>query len=182
MSTNNETWPLLERGGVRQSDLARTHPDQAEVRVPKYNGLVDPPGAEDLGRRLAEQARALAPTVVLLWEDPEDVVLGHIVARELGVPAARGYNADGLVGLVGSLPAAGRVLLLADAFRDPTAVRALRALVHQQGGEVAGTAVLLDTDALAAVVDEAGPVVSLASARARGGPVEVEAGRGNGTQ
>ena len=44
----------------------------------KYNGLADPSGAEDLARALAERLRSLDISAVVVWEDPEDVVLGHV--------------------------------------------------------------------------------------------------------
>ncbi len=57
------------------------------------------------------------------------------------------------------------MLLVADAFRDPTVVRAMRALVQQQGGVLAATAVMVETAELGAAGDDAGAVVSLVSAR-----------------
>ncbi len=160
-----KTWQLLAKGGVSRDAIAESAGEQGEGRVAKYNGLLDPSGAEDLGRELAERARAFSPTAVLIWEDPEDVVLGHVVGRELGVAVARSYNADGLVGLSGTLGSGSRVLLVADAFRDPTVVRAMRALVQQQGGVLAATAVMVETAELGAAGDDAGAVVSLVSAR-----------------
>ena len=105
--------------------------------------------------------------VGLLWEDPPDIVLGHVVARELGAIAVRSYNAEGLVELADPLPGASRVLLLTDAFREPGLARAMRAIAERHGGRVVAAAVLVETDALAAAGEAASPVVSLVSLRGR---------------
>jgi adenine/guanine phosphoribosyltransferase-like PRPP-binding protein len=129
--------------------------------IPKYNGLSDPPGAEELGRLLAERSRDAGATVVAVWEDPEDVVLGHVVGRELGLPVVRTYDADGLVGTGGPLPTAPRILLVADAVRDARVVRSARALAAREHGALVAAAVLVDSAALQSVAREAGTVVAL---------------------
>ncbi len=63
----------------------------------------------------------MAPELVLVWQDVEDVLLAHIVARELGVGVVRAYDADGV------WPTPGRFLLrpespiVTDLVRDDTA-------------------------------------------------------------
>lgn len=175
-----QTWQLLERGGVspRAGGPARREPGTDEPATEtgaqdawqpaKYNGLADPVGADTLGRTLAERARHLGVDTVLIWEEPQDIVLGQVVGRELGVPIVRSFNMDGLVGHSAPLARGDRVLLLADAFRDPATVRAMAALVEQQGAAVVGTAVLVETDALAASGGGTGQVVALVSARGDG--------------
>ncbi len=176
-------WQLLERGGLARSSEAGAGGEEAATlrtaRVPKYDGLADPTGAEELGRLLADRVREFKPTAVLLWEDPQDIVLGHVVARELGVHAVRSYNEEGLAQLVGVLPPKSRVVLLADAFREPGFVRAMSGVVEQHDGAVVGTAVLADTEALSDASEAAGPVVSLVTLR---GDERVTGEiRGNGT-
>jgi adenine/guanine phosphoribosyltransferase-like PRPP-binding protein len=146
---------LLARGGVEADEgrLGGHHP-------PKYNGLVDPAGAEELATALASRVKG-DPSVVVIWEDPEDVVLGHVVARTLGLPVVRAYNADGLVGHGAGLEAGAAVLFVADAVRDPVVVRAVRALAQRDGGSLASTAVLIETSALREAADESGHVIAL---------------------
>ena len=159
-------WRLLARGGLVGPQPEATSSEAGRpgsVALAKYNGLADPAGTEQLGRWLAERVQPFSPSLVLLWEDPEDIALGHVVARELGVRAVRGYNAEGLVELADPLPRGSRVLVLADAFRDAGLVRAMRAIVEQHGGTVAAIAVLVDTDVLATAGAPATPVVSLVS-------------------
>jgi adenine/guanine phosphoribosyltransferase-like PRPP-binding protein len=149
--SEHQAWELLRRGGTEQQDGSAT----------KYNGLADPAGAEELAGRLAGLVRDLEPTVILVWEDPEDVLLGHVVGRELSLPVVRAYNAEGLVGHSAGMPDHPQVVRVADAVRDATVVRAARALAEQQGGALAGVAVLLETSELRDVGDEAGRLISL---------------------
>ena len=156
-STDARTWALLGRGG------SATNPELA-ADPPKYSGLADPDGAEELARELASRARVLAPAAVVIWEEPEDVVLGHVVGRELGLPVVRAFDADGLVGHSAGLPDAPRLVLVSDAIRDGRVVRAAQALAAQQGGALVGTAVLIETAALRETTDLAGKVIALVQA------------------
>jgi adenine/guanine phosphoribosyltransferase-like PRPP-binding protein len=146
-----KTWSLLARGGVERRNGGAT----------KYNGLADPIGAEELGRALAAFVRELAPTAILVWEEPEDVLIAHIVGRELSLPAVRAFNAEGLVGHSAGLPQGPRVVLIGDAVRDLTVVRAVRALTEKRGGSLVGTVVLVETPELRAAAKDAGKVRSL---------------------
>lgn len=153
----SRTWELLGRGGS-----ATTR--QAAVTPAKYNGLADPHGAEELGKAIAARVKALAPAAIVIWEDPEDVLLGHVVGRELSLPVVRAYDADGLVGHSAGLPAGARVVLVADAVRDGRVVRAAQAMAEQQGGALAGTAVLIETPRLREAGAAAGQVIALVQA------------------
>ena len=95
---------------------------------------------------------------MVVWEDVEDVVLGHVVARRLGVPVLRTFNADGLVGHSGPLPSGVRAILVADSLRDPLAPRAVRALLERSSGTLLGVAILVDSG-----VSEGPLLASLAS-------------------
>ena len=150
------TAELIERGGGGVSA------DGPGGRPPKYNGLADPAGAEDLARALAERLRPLDITAVVVWEDPEDVVLGHVIGRELGLPVVRAYDADGLIGHSSGLPEHPRVALVTDAVRDQRVVLAARALAERDGGRLVATAVLVTTAELAGVGQDAGSIVGLA--------------------
>jgi adenine/guanine phosphoribosyltransferase-like PRPP-binding protein len=156
-STEARTWALLARGGSA-GDLT------VAARPGKYSGLADPEGAETLGRELATRIRELGPAAVIIWEEPEDVVLGHVVGRELGLPVVRAFDADGLVGHSAGLPDAPRAVLVSDAIRDARVVRAAQALAEQQGGALVGTAVLIETAVLRETADAAGRIVALVRA------------------
>lgn len=155
--TDARVWELLGRGGSAR--------DAQAARLPaKYRGLSDPAGAEELAGALAEAIGGLAPQAIVIWEEPEDVVLGHIVGRELSLPVVRAFDADGLVGHSAVLPERARVVLVTDAVRDARVVRAARALAQQDGGSLVGTAVLVETALLRDGSVGAGTVVALARA------------------
>jgi adenine/guanine phosphoribosyltransferase-like PRPP-binding protein len=150
-------WELLGRGG------SATEPEGAR-RPAKYRGLTDPHGAEELAGALAERIRGLSPAAIVIWEEPEDVVLGHIVGRELGLPVVRAFDADGLVGHSTVLPEGAGVVLVTDAVRDARVVRAARALAEQGGGSLLGTAVIIETPVLREASGAAGSVIALVRA------------------
>jgi hypothetical protein len=141
---------LLEAGGMSWPEPVGEDGLSDPSALPKYNPLRDPEGAERLGKAIAERARHLDPKVIVVWEETEDAVLAHIVARELDVRAVRTWNEEGLVAHTGPLHEADRALILADAFRDVVPLRAIKAFVEQQGGEVVGVAALVETQAAAA--------------------------------
>lgn len=163
-ASDARTWELLGRGGSAANS-------QLAALPAKYSGLVDPRGAEELGRELAGRIRPLGPTAIVIWEDPEDVVLGHIVGRELGLPVVRAFDADGLVGHSAGLQGATGLVLVTDAVRDGRVVRAAQALAEQQGGALIGTAVLIETAALREAKATAGVLVSLVRADDQSGEV-----------
>ena len=130
-----------------------TGEEQAGTAVPaglgKFNAFLDPAESEMLGQKLAELVSSLGATCVLLHEEEApDLILAHVVARELGVRAARAINRDGLIEIVGSLPSGERVLVVADAIRSERVVDALRAAVDRAGSAIVGFVVLVSTRAL----------------------------------
>src|SRR5438876_10409934 len=99
-----DAWAALERGGAVHHGHFAEADRHADLRISKYSGLLDPSGAEALAGALAQRLASNGATLVLVWEDVEDVVLGHVVGRQLGVPVLRTFNADGLVGHAGPRP------------------------------------------------------------------------------
>jgi adenine/guanine phosphoribosyltransferase-like PRPP-binding protein len=145
----------LLAGGVPEEHLR----GDTDTVVP-YCGLFDPPGAEAIGRALAEAVRSLEPTKVLVWEDADVNILGHVVARELGITAARALEVSGVLDLDGTI-GDDRVVVVADAIRRTSHAQAMRALSERNGGRLVGFAVLVDTPALREVSDDATTVVLL---------------------
>jgi adenine/guanine phosphoribosyltransferase-like PRPP-binding protein len=128
--------------------------------IAPYCGLFDPPGAEALGRALAEKVHQLQPTKVLVWEDSDVNILGHIVARELGTTAARALEVSGVLDLDGTI-GADRVVVVADAIRRTSHALAMQALAERNGGQLVGYAVLVSTPALRAATEGATTIVLL---------------------
>jgi orotate phosphoribosyltransferase len=161
-----DVWGSLRTGGLQV--IESDGEGERRPTISKYDPLLDPRGAETLAHALATEAQALGPTRVLLWQDDvTDLVLGHIVTLNLGLTWIRAVEADGLVDLLGELSPGDRVLLLADAFRDPGVVRALITTVEVRGAEVRGIAVFVETPELRSEFGV--PVVSLVRID---GPVE----------
>lgn len=140
-----EVWAALERGGaVRQASAPES--ERGEVlRVSKYNGLLDPSGSAALFDALAERLAGHGASLVAVWEDVEDVLLGYVVGRHLGLPVLRTYNADGLVGHSGPMPNGARAILVTDTVRDAVGMRAVRALLDRSDGKLLGVAALVDS-------------------------------------
>lgn len=140
---------ILISGGVPAAELD----SPPSNHVGSYSGLFDPPGAELLARRLSDALRPHGPTLVMVWENIEDSVLAHIVARELGVGALRVVDASGVLDYDGTFGSSDRVAVVADAFRSEVPVHAMRALTEQHGGQVVAFGAMMSTPVL---VDAAG--------------------------
>jgi|GEM_PF-3627077 len=155
----SEVWDILERGGAIETGHFQSPGGHSSVRFHSYNGLLDPRGAEALGVALAGKLRESGATAVMVWEELEDLLLGFVVARELGCTLVRAYNDAGLVGDSPELPAGSKSVLVADQFVDEGAVRAVRALVENRGGSLLSLGVLVDRGVVAGL-----PSVALVSA------------------
>ena len=138
---DGRTMELLARGGFELPD-APVAPDVRPAGFPRYDALRDPAGAEQLGRALARSLEADDLGTVLIWQET-DVALGFVVARELGVPAVRCVDNDGLVAYDGAFGAPPAVVIVGDVLRDAESIRAMLALAEQQGKTVEEAAVLL---------------------------------------
>ncbi len=145
---NEEIWAMLRRGGL----TAEVPPSEAGERkaepvlVGRYHGILDPAATDRLGVLLADKARALDPGVVVVGEGANDLVLGFVVARELGLPLVRVLNLEGLVGASGALPVNPRAVFVADRVHKIAFATAVLNLVEREGGELAGVASLVVTN------------------------------------
>jgi hypothetical protein len=132
---HEEIWQVLRDGGltVERSD------NEAEAGfrlVGRFNGMSDPPGVDALGVMLAERAKELEPDIVIVGEGAKDLLIGFVVARELGRPLVRCLNLEGLVGTVGEIPEGTRAVFVADKIRKSGFVYAVRNVVDREGGEL----------------------------------------------
>jgi adenine/guanine phosphoribosyltransferase-like PRPP-binding protein len=153
---------LLLRVGLKADE-----PRQAGTDLAKFDPFGDPAATDLLGRELAGKLRDQNANVVCVWEEPEDMVLGHILGLALGVRWMRCVNADGLVALVGSMPAAPRCAIVTDAVRATEPILAMRNVVEVHGGKVVVIAALLSTKELESLADGVVATVSLTSTPAR---------------
>jgi orotate phosphoribosyltransferase len=122
--------------------------------------LQHPADAERLGRAVADRARALRATTVL---SPAlgGLIIGHEVARALGVRAIFAERQDGMLmlrrGFV--ISEADRVLVVEDVLTTGASTRETIQLARAAGGQVVGVASLVDRSAGSAHFDV--PFVSL---------------------
>jgi orotate phosphoribosyltransferase len=119
----------LHSGGYLQCALVLQHPEHAE----------------SLGRALAEKMRGLAPTVVL---SPAlgGLIIGHEVARGLGVRAIFAERQDGVLTLRRgfTLSDADRVVVIEDVVTTGGSTRETMAVAAAAGAKVVGAGAVVD--------------------------------------
>ena len=122
--------------------------------------LQHPQHAETLGRAIAERTRDLRPTVVL---SPAlgGLIIGHEVARGLGVRAIFAERQDGALTLRRGffLDPADRVLVVEDVLTTGGSTRETMEVAKAAGGQVVGAASIVNRSGGAAAFDV--PLVSL---------------------
>lgn len=116
---------------------------------PDYTVMLDPAATERMGTALAEQLRSHTPdTVVLLDEHSDDVVLGHVVARTLGIGLSRVIEASGVLEVEGAPMDDRRVAVVASGIEQSGALHSVSTLLEQRNSAVAVVGVLRSTPAL----------------------------------
>lgn len=108
----------------------------------------EPATVEAAGKALAARVAHLRPEVVLNSDQWRNVLLGHVVARELEARTTHIYDAQGTVELSEPLSPGARCILVAAAFEQPNSVRAALAVVAYHGGEVVAVGCLSRTQVL----------------------------------
>lgn len=119
-----------------------------EDQAPAGVALNDPTRTERVGGELATAMDGLSVTAVVCWDNTEDAVLGHVVARQLGTELVLAVGIEGIVSLLQSLPADARVALVAEEFRARTGVAGLAGVVRHAGGETVAVAAVRGEPAL----------------------------------
>ncbi|MGH3098808.1 MAG: hypothetical protein ACRDMV_22695 [Streptosporangiales bacterium] len=99
--------------------------------------FTEPTRVERVGTSLAENLSELRPSVVGCWDSSEDVVLAHVVARELGVGVRPAVEVEGIVSLLRPVGEGARVVLVAESF-EPRSLAALAGVMRHDGGTVVG--------------------------------------------
>jgi adenine/guanine phosphoribosyltransferase-like PRPP-binding protein len=146
---------LLARVGIDIVALAEMG------EIPKFDPFRDPAAAEELGRALADQLEPLGIDTLCVWEEPEDLILGHVVGLALGVRWTRCANADGLAVLAGALAPGSRCAIVTDAVRAIEPVKAIQSLVEVRGGQVVAVGTLLSSVALQTITSSELKIVPL---------------------
>lgn len=150
-SASGDAPRLLVRGGLAIAD----------GEVTKYDPTLDPEGATRLAGWLADRARPLEPSVVAVWEEPEDMILAHLVALHLGLHWIRCSERDGYVAISGAIGPADSVVFVTDALRSQMPLEAVRRAIELRGARLVGTCVFLATPRLSQCGPEFGPKIAL---------------------
>jgi hypothetical protein len=148
---------LLLRVGINPKE----RPENS-AGLPKFDPFGDPSATDSLGRALAANLKSVGANVICVWEEPEDLVLGHVLGLAMGLRWTRCVSSDGLVALTGTLPPGARCVIATDAVRAVEPIAAMRNLITMNGGQLVGIAVLVSTPEFETLGDEATATVALA--------------------
>lgn len=100
--------------------------------------LQSPGVAESLGRALAASLLRTAPDIIVVWDQVESAVLGHVVARELHADLVYGFSVEGSLGTSGILKSASRAVVVSYDWTEMHGLDALVRLTESRGPIVAG--------------------------------------------
>lgn len=111
----------------------------------KYEPARNPVGAERLAALLAKKIAPLRPSALVVWDDPDDIVLAHLVGLHLNLRWIRCYEQADFVRVVGAVMPGDRLVFVADAVREDTPLNNIRLAIELTGARLTGVAVFLGT-------------------------------------
>ena len=117
-------------------DIARQA--AAGKKAHEITSLQTPGVAEILGKEIAKVLAPTAPDTVLVWDQVESAVLGHVVARELDADLIYAFSVEGSLGHSGELTQGTRTVLVSYDWTELHGVDALVRFAQSQGADVAG--------------------------------------------
>lgn len=160
------TWNPSVAGDATALDaLLTVTTSAAGVPTAEVDLAADPQLTERLGAALAELMAPTEPTVVLGWLGADEAVLAHVVARRLGVPAARASFELGRLLVDPAGISSARVALVATSWGRDLPLAPLQEVVGRVASVVVA-AELVTTDPGAGTVW----LASTRGAEERGGP------------
>ncbi len=125
--------------------------------------ITDPAVLELSGRELAagvlDRLGGGQATAVACWENADDAVLAHVVARELSVPVWHALEVEGLVALDRDLADATATVLVLESLQAPSDIAGLAGVVANNGGQVVAVAAATGDGAAIGTEAQAAPVV-----------------------
>lgn len=121
---------------------------------PTINTGRSPRYVEVLGHALAESLRPSSPETLVVWNTPDEAVLAHAVALQLGVSVRRASEVEGILTLDEPIAPGTRVALVATEW-DGRWLETLRQLVLGSGGTLVVAAAVVGSDVLDSVADRA---------------------------
>lgn len=139
---------LTVRGALLDGHFRLSSGRHSARFIQKFRILEDPTIVEPIARTLAEQARALAPTVVVSAA-VGGIVLGYEVARQLGLKAIFVEKERGVVALRRGFALRGgdRAYVVEDVVTTGGSVREVLGVVRAHGAQPVGVGVIVRREA-----------------------------------
>jgi hypothetical protein len=117
-------------------DLARRAAGAENAQ--QITSLQTPAVAEVLGRELAQTMAAAESDTVIVWDQVESAVLGHVVARELDADLVYAFAVEGSLGLSGPLTTGSRAVVVSYDWTELHGLDGLVRFAQSQGAVVTG--------------------------------------------
>jgi orotate phosphoribosyltransferase len=135
---------LRDRGALLEGHFRLSSGRHSDRFIQKFRILEDPRLVEPLARQIADAFREMRPTVVLSAA-VGGIVLGHEVARALGVKAIFAEKEAGSAVLRRgfALTPADRVLVVEDVITTGGSVKEIVEIARASGGEVVGVGAIV---------------------------------------
>lgn len=127
---------LLEGGGgIVHGHFLRRPDSHATLLVRRYLGAHDPGATERLCGELLRRFQEESFDVVVVRASLEDILLGYVCGRSLGVPLYWVSNEEGVVRLLPPEPMSpgARALVVGDVFSSGATVKEMMAVLESQG-------------------------------------------------
>ncbi|CBT77350.1 MAG TPA: hypothetical protein DEX36_13175 [Glutamicibacter sp.] len=115
-------------------EFAHTLAQPAEAS--KMTSVQAPTVAELLGKELASALGSSPISTVVVWDQIESAVLGHVVARELDAELIYAFSVEGSLGLSAELRSDSRVALISYDWSELHGLSALASFVESKGATV----------------------------------------------
>ncbi|MFJ4261999.1 hypothetical protein ACIPYU_06120 [Paenarthrobacter nicotinovorans] len=119
----------------------------------EITSLQTPGVAEILGKELAKSLAPHNPDTVLVWDQVESAVLGHVVARELDADLIYAFSVEGSLGHSGELTEGARTVVVSYDWTELHGLEALVRFAQSQGASVTGIGSVVAPAAGAAQLD-----------------------------
>ncbi|MDI2032481.1 hypothetical protein QFW96_27935 [Saccharopolyspora sp. TS4A08] len=120
---------------------------EADTYGPTVNTGGSPRHVEVLGRALAEELRASNAETLVIWSTPDEAVLAHAVALQLGATVRRASEVEGILTLDEPIAEGQRAALVATRWEGRWLAK-LREFVVGSGGELVAAAAVVGSEAL----------------------------------
>jgi orotate phosphoribosyltransferase len=162
---------LEETGAVQKGHFKLSSGRHSDTYIQCSRLLEEPRTAVEVGRALAEEARAMGDIDMVLCPALGAVIIGFTTALALGVPVIFAERVEGAMTLRRGfqVPTGSRILLVEDVITTGGSIMELAGLAEEAGAVVVGIACIIDRGG---ELDRRYPLVSLLRIQAVSHPPE----------